>query len=567
MKQHLPPQRTPLHCPTAARRAARSEALPFDLQDELGNQALLESLAAGMDPLDSFPHAGALDRHLGAELPGKSVVDPAGCAARGVEAYTDGLTTHFRSAAPRLAVAAHEAAHQLQHAGLTCDAGLGAEGHAEAVAHEVTDGRSAAGLLGSEGVAVSGRLHTYLEIAETPQASALDLGWQGHGQGALKVSDDGQLAVPAADGDGNQRAWATPEHIQASNNTLQAMGSGIRLEAGPVSLVGKAPDGWGEGPERGLAEVVVTETDGAAPMEIVADCGKAAYEIMGGHDDNDMGAAVVRDGQGGTTTTDPHPYQNRWEDIPGTVGTTELWFREILRMAYGHDLSVEQLIALYQGQTPDERAAFEARYGLNAAAVPEVGESVAMSALYDSPDFTKDESLSQSWPWHFAACVLRSGGDYITLENVFGTTPSSWFFRMYGPAGYGQSFYDQESPTGAFGDPNVAMVARPQGHMRLVVTVPEDADLLGDAELYLRVTTGMGPHQTEVQPVAPGAPATFVVPLAHLIPDGESQSIAIRVLDADLWSDDALLDLTWSPPFLPSRYTENGVTLAGEMIP
>ena len=98
-------------------------------------------------------------------------------------------------------------------------------------------------------------------------------------------------------------------------------------------------------------------------------------------------------------------------------------------------------------------------------------------------------------------------------------------------------------------------------------TVAESADLLGDAELYLRVSTGIGPHQTEAQPVAPGAPGTFVVSLARLIPDGESQPVSISVFAEDLWSDDALLDLTWSPPFHPSRYTENGVAIAGEMIP
>lgn len=111
------------------------------------------------------------------------------------------------------------------------------------------------------------------------------------------------------------------------------------------------------------------------------------------------------------------------------------------------------------------------------------------------------------------------------------------------------------------------MVARPEGQMLLALTLEESADLLGDSKLYLQVTTAMGTQQTGTQPVASGTPGTFLVSLAELIPDGERQPIAISVFDADLWSDDALLDLTWSPPFLPSHYTENGVTIQGEMIP
>ncbi len=55
------------------------------------------------------------------------------------------------------------------------------------------------------------------------------------------------------------------------------------------------------------------------------------------------------------------------------------------------------------------------------------------------------------------------------------------------------------------------------------------------------------------QAVAPGAAGSFLVSVAQLIPNGESQPITIAVLDEDLWSDDTLLNVTWSQPQRPRR--------------
>src|SRR5690349_10966458 len=63
----------------------------------------------------AYPHGGVIAAAVGGSVPGKAVLDPGGCEERGVPAFTDGLVTHFASPSPDVHVAAHEAAHQLQH--------------------------------------------------------------------------------------------------------------------------------------------------------------------------------------------------------------------------------------------------------------------------------------------------------------------------------------------------------------------------------------------------------------------------------------------------------------------
>lgn len=262
------------------------------LHGKVGNRAVLDAIAAGLDPLDVYPHDGAIRLLTGHSLPGDAVVDPEGCAARGVEAFTDGLTTHFRDASPRLAVAAYEAAHQLQHAGITRDAGLGAEVHAEAVAHRVEAGQRSTDLLGSTGAAVTAQLHTYMMIPENQQGPESSLGRSSSMGGGLRVSDDGHLAVPDVSDTVSKAAWATADDIEAADGTLEAQGSEVRLKAGAATLRGKAPDSLGQGPELALSPVIVTEADGSRPVTLTGDCGVAAYKVMGGADEGHRSRAA-----------------------------------------------------------------------------------------------------------------------------------------------------------------------------------------------------------------------------------------------------------------------------------
>ena len=75
----------------------------------------------------AFPHAATIQSAVGPEIPGSAVHDAAACESGGVQAFTDGSVSSFASESPTLHVAAHDAAHQLQHAGLTNDGGMGAD--------------------------------------------------------------------------------------------------------------------------------------------------------------------------------------------------------------------------------------------------------------------------------------------------------------------------------------------------------------------------------------------------------------------------------------------------------
>ena len=107
-------------------------------------------------------------------------------------AYTDGLTTHFSSVTPPVGVAAHEFAHQFQHAALR-DHGAGAEGHAQAVA-----GRSRRAV-GARARRPHGngspRARDFTVVPETDQAPSGQ--WQVGG--TAKVGDEGRTVTTDAD--------------------------------------------------------------------------------------------------------------------------------------------------------------------------------------------------------------------------------------------------------------------------------------------------------------------------------------------------------------------------------
>ncbi|MEZ4238718.1 MAG: hypothetical protein R3F59_21720 [Myxococcota bacterium] len=123
--------------------------------------------AQALVPIEPFPFLAEIERQLGADVPGRAVEDPFGCAELGVEAFTEGLVTHFAERRPRLEVAAHEAAHLLQHGGRTGDGGLGAEGHAQQVAAAVTAGDGAQAALTDEG-GVDGDVHAFTPAPAAP---------------------------------------------------------------------------------------------------------------------------------------------------------------------------------------------------------------------------------------------------------------------------------------------------------------------------------------------------------------------------------------------------------------
>ena len=70
------------------------------------------------------------------------------------------------------------------------------------------------------------------------------------------------------------------------------------------------------------------------------------------------------------------------------------------------------------------------KYGINKYAVPHVGQGISISTEKDMPGFS---SSGFTWNFHYAATVLKSGHDCITLESAAGWGATDWIFFMYGP--------------------------------------------------------------------------------------------------------------------------------------
>jgi hypothetical protein len=188
----------------AEERTAGAIPSPGSLKESAGPRAI------------EFPHADRIAAVLDSPATLNSVVDPAACTEQGTPAFTEGEITHFATESPDLHVAAHEAAHQLQHSGVTRDAGLGPEGHAGAVADSVVSGRPVGGLIGDAGAPVPASRHNYTDADGSGN-------WKGISAGAVftRLADTGETWTR-----GSQEAYATAALVTQANDILEKRKSG-----------------------------------------------------------------------------------------------------------------------------------------------------------------------------------------------------------------------------------------------------------------------------------------------------------------------------------------------------
>lgn len=508
------------------------------------NQAIASSLDGGTgDPSAiDFPHLAEIERALGQSPPGQAFLDPIGCADRGVEAFTEGQEVHFKKAKPDLDVAVHEAVHLLQHSGAVSDQGMGAEHHAEAVAHAAESGEDASPLLSSDGPRVTGDTHDFTNIPVADQGPGSPLEWESPGGNTLRVSDDGQLALDDEGYGSSQSIWAPASMISASNTILEGQGSRARLEAGSGTLTGKSPD---SGTSHTLTEVVYNDQDSYFTDELTDDCGTASHEVMGAGD-NLISAAQINDGSGGTTHLDPHRYVGGGGAPDQTAAETS--FEEIMAREWPA-LTRDERYDAWEALSAPDRDAFEQKYGIGRYAVPEVGQGITIASLYDTPGWTPQPGVTgPTWNFHYATNILTSGSDYITLENYANHGAGNWFYWMSGPASKGQSFWDQhESQQGTF---NTALVVDPAHDILVQVTNLAVSDWWGDADLYVQASTATGgTGESSEESLAIGDTHTFRVALADFLPERASEDITITVVEDDPFSSDELLSFVWTPPF------------------
>jgi hypothetical protein len=420
-----PPRKLALPAAADRERAAGLSGV-LQLQRRIGNAAVSRLVAAG--ELAEFPHADRIGQLLGVRIPGRALLDPRECVRVGGPAHTEGTTTRFASSDPPVEVAAHEATHQLQHAGRTNDLGLGAEHHAAAVARRVRAGVSAAGLIGRTGKPVPSGRRPYTEVPTTAQAGDhFDAGV------FLRVSDDGRMAAEQSGHYGTHKLWATSYLIAAGNAALTSRGSVIRLKAGSSKIEGKAPDG-GSADTRTLSEVlpdnVDTKTSGDT-MSLWADCGRSARDVMG------VGGGTGKNYDKVTAT-----YAGSGKKVETSASSPKAMADEVVKETLGGGASASDGWKAYYAMSSTERDEYDKETGINRYAAPKMGEGFTIAS--GGARFPK----TMTWNFHWAGVVLRSGGDAVTLENYAVGIPekknTDWNYQMYGPpTKAGQTFHEQ----------------------------------------------------------------------------------------------------------------------------
>jgi Domain of unknown function (DUF4157) len=378
------------------------------------------------------------------------------------------------------------------------------------IAHEIAHVLSA-----SHSSAEAQIVRRFSSYTDNEQLADFSLGWKHPGGKTLRVSDDGQLAAEDNGwGPGtNHRAWTTPGKVAESNGVLSGVNSRARLRAkgGGEGISGKAPV---SGSSSTLHEIEPIKEDGG-PINLASDCGNACRQIMGsGGTDvavvkkeprGDKGAAIGAVGgllglgaagaaighkAGGEShgllgaivggaigaiggligglfagravekaaaskeqTLTPRTYHG------GNPTTPQEWSEEIFKKEFGENLSRQEALAAYDNLSADEKDAFDRKYGINKYAVPRVGQGITIGTESDMPGFS--DPSNNAWNFHYAAAVLSSGADYVTLESAAGWQPDDWIFFMYGPESKGQSFYEEQRATGTHGSKNTAIVVQP----------------------------------------------------------------------------------------------------------
>ena len=379
-----------------------------------------------------FPHGPLISASLGVSPDFKSVVDAEGCKEKNTAAFTEGDVTHFENENPDIHIAAHEAVHQLQHAQKTWDQGMGAEGHANAVANRIKRGDRAGSFVGMSGSPVTATTHAYSIAFDH------DGVWQaGRTQediDADTISRNGKLSGTGETLTfGTQEAYATSNQITASNAILTSLGSSVALSQGSGGISVISPDGSGAKQLSKVSAKVDNQTDV---------CEKMAEQVMGGDKSFKMLASA-----GGDRV---EIKKIEWQNSPVEQWLTYLLLRQRIASIPDYaSYSDEQKKAVFAeiqqqletiksqgGQNaiwdeireldPDlasRNTIDDAEAGIDEYANPKVGEAYAR---FDN------KNDATGYPHHFAAVVMAPGSDRVTLENSAGRGASAWFFDTYG---------------------------------------------------------------------------------------------------------------------------------------
>jgi hypothetical protein len=552
--------------PSVRPPASRPEVTGWMALQQAGNRAvggLLHRMAEGSASI-SFPHRTAIAASTGSAVPGSAIHDPFACAERGVPAFTDGLVTRFASTAPPVHVAAHEAAHQLQHAGRTNDHGLGAERHAHGIAEATAAGRSARDLVGASGAAVGSAVRDYTELPEATQAASGE--WRVGG--TAKVGDQGRMVITSTN---KHLLYADPVLITEANAILQAKKSGVRIEPGPAGPSGQAPDGSGfRTTVRANYKILMDEDN----EEFYADCGVSAREVQGPSLSHIPPRGIYKDTAG-----------TRMETTARSTDPADFRNEILVRAGLGAD-GPSALTAYYALNAVDKDA-FDKKHGINRYAAPGIGEAYTRRR--------DDARTDKGYNFHWAGVIMMAGGDRVTFENYTkggGTyaTDDDWYFGMYGsPAKPHQTFHEywargvgepglgttmaaatspDPSPfiPGTAALPTVELIKKyrasavqaermaiegEMGNRWVKVTVLVKKAQEGTDDVYVEATHAGRRHRTGEADMRSGDKQTFWVPLGRLAPI--TGKIIVSVYDYDTLSGNDMISIIhFDDPYAPA---------------
>jgi hypothetical protein len=297
------------------------------------------------------------------------------------------------------------------------------------------------------------------------QTGGKSSGWKHPGSKGLGVSDDGQMVVEDEGWgkDRNKRAWTSSAKVAASNSTLSAQGSRIKLVTKGGTISGTSPVSSGKAIT--LNEIAPIKAIGVGPLNLEDDCGAACKQVMGSEGGKDV--AVLKNA---TTEsyTNPRTYHG------GNPTTPEEWSEEIFKKEFGPGLTRADAYRKYDSLSASDKDKFDKKYGINKYAIPKVGRGLTVSTEKDMPGFS---TLSAStWNFHYAAVILMGGNDYVTLENAAGWGPTGWGFYMYGPASKSQSFHEFHGATLTHGNKWTTLVVESEMALHASTTI-DNAEL------------------------------------------------------------------------------------------
>jgi hypothetical protein len=456
----------------------------------------------------SLPYLNQIQQSFGVDLSGVQAYvggdAAAACQRMGAQAYASGNQIAFKEQ-PSLELVAHEAAHVVQQASgkVQLAGGVGQvgdeyENHADAVAAKVVAGQRVEGLLSKyqntkpqnpenfqakqQGRKI-GESITQLSANRGNSPVQLYQEIEDRRGGEFRLSDDSSLLVKQRRGGyGSHDLWAAPSKIQDSNQKLQSVDSGVSLHQDQrASSNVSVPDS--NGGRKTLVKVIPQNLNTnmcSTNMEIWADCGRAARQVIGGENGT---RGVYKDPASGgrqpvwkRTVRTPDPTVMKWKILEDVLRTYEkhsrqklLDEREISELKRKNDPEeiADYFLGVYSQLPLEIRNDLDRRARINRWANPEVGQAYTISS--GGP---KVRNI-QPWNFHWAGVVMKSddGRDNVTLENYsvknYNVQNKEWIFQMYGSAlsaeensaKKGQTFHEEHRNMGTHAQNPTTMVA------------------------------------------------------------------------------------------------------------